>query len=154
MKPLQHIVVIISAAALATIAGCAPGTETSSGRSSKPKATSEGAVTLRLVSFEPTHARMRLTNRSGRTLAWWGYGLSAPEYRLREKDLFGWHERDLGWYCGVGLDTNRLRAGQSAEFTVELPAHIAREFQIGFDYTYLPRSENHTAWASPVLTRR
>jgi hypothetical protein len=107
-------------------------------------------ITLSFVSFHPeTGARFRMKNASGRTITWTGYG-GSPLYRLRQRDLFGWHERDVGWFCGVGLGTRRLQPGQSTEFSVDLPVRDLRPIQVGNDYDVPPGQQDLTVWSAPL----
>lgn len=122
-------------------------------RSSAPLNSSSSDVTLSFVSFQPPKsARVRLTNASSRTITWEGYE-STPWYRVRQRDVFGWHEREVGWFCGKGLDIRRLGAGQSIEFDVDLPKHDLRVIQVGNDYTVPPGKEKLTVWSTPFSPR-
>lgn len=127
--------------------GCASTDDARPARSSRPLLTSsEADVSLQLVAHTPDRqARIRLTNNCGSVIAWDGYP-STPWYRIRQRDLLGWHERDVGWFCGKGLETRRLNPRSSIEFLVDLPKWDFRRIQVGLDYS-TPAKPRLTVWS-------
>ena len=92
----------------------------------------------------------RLTNTSERDIAYPGFSPSSPLY-TRQLRRLGWHEEPSGW-CGVGLGTQRLRAHQSATFTV-LPPEGRRTWRIGIAVTQAgDQSQPVVLWTKPLTT--
>jgi len=96
---------------------------------------------------------MHLSNKSTRTIEWQGYP-STPWYRIRQRDIFGWHERDAGWFCGKGLETHQLSPMHSVQFYVDLPGSDPRSIQVGLDYTNPPERRRNTVWSAPFSLQK
>jgi len=134
------------------LVGCSSIGGSTTPRSSHALVSSDAAVSLDFVAYAPERrARLRLTNNSIRAIAWEGYP-GTPWYRVRQRDLFGWHERDVGWFCGKGLETRQLPPHGSTEFSVDLPAWDMGGVQVGLDYT-TPSKQSYSVWSSPFSPR-
>lgn len=64
-------------------------------------------------------AELELRNASDRPLVFSGYGDSSPVYRRLCLATDRWTESDPGW-CGTGLETQNLKAGQRIRFRATL----------------------------------
>ena len=148
MSGLKSTQIAALLGSLTLLGACSSTREATAPRSSAPLSSSASTVSLTFINYQPQNgARIRLTNNSKLSIAWKGYP-GTPWYRLRQRDLFGWHERDVGWFCGKGLETRHLFPNDSTEFSVELPTRDLRSIQVGLDYTTVPK-QSYSVWSSP-----
>ncbi len=90
---------------------------------------------------------LRLTNYSRRDISYAGYSTSSPVYmqQVRGSDREEWREHNPGW-CGTGLGTQQLRAGQSATFRV-VPREAVQSWRIGIK---IDGPEARAIWTQPI----
>ena len=88
-----------------------------------------------------------LTNGSGSTLWYDGYGKSSPIYAFETRTAEGWQNQSFGW-CGTGLERQTLRAGQSVNFAVCIPPAATGPFRVAVNVATDPNFRESASIAS------
>lgn len=95
--------------------------------------------------------RFRVTNASNAPLFFDGYSNTSPLYSVQFHRLgLFWRPIPKGW-CGTGLETRRLAAGESFSFLVANP-HTIWPWAAGFSFRHRsdPQDEGFMVWSNTV----
>jgi len=74
-------------------------------------------------------ALIRIENRTGLTLTYYGYGRECPQTFVKERRFGRWVDTSFAW-CGTGLSAYRLRDSQSVVLRVHDPETPRQIFTI------------------------
>lgn len=118
------------------------------GFSFRPEVGFEKAVSVSVSVAGDGRTRAELGNQSRTDIEWSGTS-SSPWYRIRYRSVLGWHEHDVGWFCGVGLGLHRVPRGKSFKFYFEMPESRSRHIQVGVHYRPVDSKNDHIAWSTP-----
>ena len=66
------------------------------------------------------HAEFVVSNTSPKSVWFTGYSLESPIYYVEHLDGNRWVAKEMGWFCGTGLEWQEIPSHQRTTFTVDI----------------------------------
>lgn len=137
-------------ALLLVVGGCA--TDPQFPRTSEPLASSSPEVQILLQEVRQDDADIIVVNKSGEMITWETYP-TTPSFRVRKKDIFGWHEIGPEFVCGKGSQEVQLKPNDSKTLTAFFNRSPRFPIQVGLYYARNGINESPVVWSPPFTTK-